>query len=121
MVQKRSLWEAPNAVSKVRTKVNRLWPNPLLVIALHSPDALLETGEAIFRSTIDVARRAGARVLALRASASLAKLCRRLERINDARRTLASAQSEFSEGLSSEDMNLAEFLLEVPEAIPLVE
>jgi DNA-binding winged helix-turn-helix (wHTH) protein/predicted ATPase len=68
--------------------------------------------EAIFRSAIDVARRAGARVLALRASASLAKLCRRLERINDARRTLASAQSEFSEGLSSEDMNLAEFLLE---------
>ena len=26
------------------TKVNSLWPNPLLVIALHSPNALLKTG-----------------------------------------------------------------------------
>ena len=31
-------------VSKVSTKVNPLWPNPRLVIALHSPNALLETG-----------------------------------------------------------------------------
>src|SRR5450759_1617147 len=29
---------------RVRTKVNSLWPNPELVIALHSPSALLETG-----------------------------------------------------------------------------
>ena len=34
----------PKAVSKVLTKVNSLWPNPELVIALHSPSALLETG-----------------------------------------------------------------------------
>jgi hypothetical protein len=26
------------------TKVNSLWPNPQLLIALHSPNALLETG-----------------------------------------------------------------------------
>ena len=38
------LWEAPNAVSKVATKVNPLWRNLRLVIALHSPNALLETG-----------------------------------------------------------------------------
>jgi hypothetical protein len=38
------MWGAPNAVSRVRTKVNRLWPNSPLVIALHSPDAHLETG-----------------------------------------------------------------------------
>jgi len=67
--------------------------------------------EAMFLAAIDVARRAGARVLALRASRSLAMLCRRLDRINDARRILGSAQSEFSEGLSSEDLSLAEFLL----------
>ncbi len=35
---------APNVVSKVRTKVNPLGPNPGLVIALHSPRALPETG-----------------------------------------------------------------------------
>jgi hypothetical protein len=29
---------------RVQTKVNSLWPNPQLVIALHSPSALLETG-----------------------------------------------------------------------------
>jgi hypothetical protein len=67
--------------------------------------------EAMFLAAIDVAQRAGARVLALRASASLAKLWRRLDRINDAQRILASAQSEFSDGLSSEDRRLAEFLL----------
>jgi adenylate cyclase len=66
--------------------------------------------EAMFLSAIDVARCAGAKVLALRASTSLATLWRRLDRINDARRILASAQSEFSEGLSSEDRSLAEFL-----------
>jgi hypothetical protein len=33
-----------NAVSKLLTKVNPLWPNPRLLIALHSPYALLETG-----------------------------------------------------------------------------
>jgi hypothetical protein len=38
------LWEAPNAASKVRTKVNPPSPNPRLVVALHSPNALLETG-----------------------------------------------------------------------------
>jgi predicted ATPase len=67
--------------------------------------------EAMFLAAIDVARRAGARVLALRASASLAKLWRRLDRTNDARQILASAQSEFLAGLSSEDASLAKFLL----------
>jgi DNA-binding winged helix-turn-helix (wHTH) protein/predicted ATPase len=67
--------------------------------------------EAMFLAAIDVARRAGARVLALRASASLAKLWRRLDRTNDARQILASAQSEYSAGLSSEDTKLAKFLL----------
>ena len=38
------LWEEPNSVSNVLTKVNSLRPNPRLVIALHSPDALFETG-----------------------------------------------------------------------------
>jgi hypothetical protein len=38
------LWEAPNSVSKALTEVNSLGPNPRLVIALHSPNALLETG-----------------------------------------------------------------------------
>jgi hypothetical protein len=31
-------------VSGELPKVNPLWPNPRLLIALHSPDALLETG-----------------------------------------------------------------------------
>jgi hypothetical protein len=40
----RRLWQAPNSVSKALRKVNSLWPNPRFVIALHSPNALLETG-----------------------------------------------------------------------------
>jgi DNA-binding winged helix-turn-helix (wHTH) protein/predicted ATPase len=67
--------------------------------------------ESTFLTAIDVARRAGARVLVLRASASLARFCHRRGRDNDARRIMASAQSEFSEGLSSKDENLGEFLL----------
>ena len=38
------LEKAPNSIFKALTKVNSLWPNPRLVIALHSPYALLETG-----------------------------------------------------------------------------
>jgi hypothetical protein len=38
------LWEAQESLSKMLTKVNSQWPNPRRVIALHSPDALLETG-----------------------------------------------------------------------------
>jgi hypothetical protein len=33
-----------NPVSKALTKVKSLWPNPWHVIALHSPNALRETG-----------------------------------------------------------------------------
>jgi DNA-binding winged helix-turn-helix (wHTH) protein/predicted ATPase len=94
----------------------RFWEPELL--RLQGEIELVRTGgcpysqvEAMFLAAIDVAQRAGARVLALRASASLAKLWRRLDRINDAQRILASAQSEFSDGLSSEDRRLAEFLL----------
>lgn len=32
-----------NSVSKLLTEVNSLWPNFRLVIALHSPNALIET------------------------------------------------------------------------------
>jgi hypothetical protein len=38
------LWETQTSVSKVLTRVNSVWPNPRLLIALHSPYALLETG-----------------------------------------------------------------------------
>ena len=33
--------------SKVLTKVNSVWPNPLLLIALYLPGVLLETGLCI--------------------------------------------------------------------------
>jgi hypothetical protein len=38
------LWEVPKSVSKMPTKVNSLRPNPRLLIALHSPIALPQTG-----------------------------------------------------------------------------
>jgi hypothetical protein len=38
------LCETSTAVSKALTEVTSLGPNPQLLIALHSPDALLETG-----------------------------------------------------------------------------
>jgi len=37
-------WEVRTHVFQGGTKVNSLWPNPRFVIALHSPNALLETG-----------------------------------------------------------------------------
>jgi predicted ATPase len=67
--------------------------------------------EMAFLAAIDVARRAGARVLVLRTSVSLANFCHRRGRANDARRIITSAQSEFSEGLSSRDKNLVQFLI----------
>ena len=63
------------------------------------------------KAAIDVAQRAGARVLVLRASKSLAKFYHCLGRSSDGRRILASAQSEFSESLSLEDKDILEFLL----------
>ena len=39
-----SLEEAPKSISKMPRRVNSLGPNPWLLIALHSPYALLETG-----------------------------------------------------------------------------
>jgi DNA-binding winged helix-turn-helix (wHTH) protein/predicted ATPase len=71
--------------------------------------------EAMFLTAIAVARRAGARVLVLRASASLAKLWHSVDRSNDARRLMSSARDEFSEGLASKDSNLAGFLSGGPE------
>jgi hypothetical protein len=41
---KRAYGKAPNSVSEGADKVNSLWPNLRLLIALHSPDAVLETG-----------------------------------------------------------------------------
>ena len=66
--------------------------------------------QSTFCGAIDTARRAGARVLLLRAASSLAKFLRGLDRPQDAQGILASAQTEFSEGLSLNDRNLAEFL-----------
>jgi hypothetical protein len=37
-------WEVPKSVSKMPTRVNSLRPNPRLLIALHSPNALPQTG-----------------------------------------------------------------------------
>jgi len=42
--EKRAYGKRRNAGSKVLRKVNSLWPNPRLLIALHSPNSLLETG-----------------------------------------------------------------------------
>jgi len=67
--------------------------------------------ETTFLTAIDVAQRAGARVLVLRASRSLAKFYHCVGRSNDGRRILASPQREFSEGLLSEDKHILEFLL----------
>jgi hypothetical protein len=38
------LWETPESLSKVPIKVNSLCPSPRLLIALHSPYPVLETG-----------------------------------------------------------------------------
>jgi hypothetical protein len=43
-VRERQAWKALSSVSKALTKVNSLGPNPQLLIALHSPNALLKTG-----------------------------------------------------------------------------
>ena len=42
--QPTGLWEAPKSVSKMPTKVNSPRPHPWLLIALHSPNAVPETG-----------------------------------------------------------------------------
>jgi predicted ATPase len=88
------------ALAIVSRTGERFWEAELLrlqgeVELARSGDRVASQVETMFLNAIDVARRAEARVLVLRASASLAKLWHRLDRINDERRILTSAHSEF--------------------------
>ena len=113
--------DADNAIAEAFAIVSRtgerFWEAELL--RLQGEIELVRSGgrcvdphiEITFLTAIDVAHRAGARVLVLRASRSLAKFYHCLGRSSDGRRIVASAQSEFSEGLSLEDKDILEFLL----------
>ena len=113
--------DADNAIAEAFAIVSRtgerFWEAELL--RLQGEIELVRSGgrcvdphiEITFLTAIDVAHRAGARVLVLRACRSLAKFYHCLGRSSDGRRIVASAQSEFSEGLSLEDKDILEFLL----------
>jgi len=113
--------DADNAIAEAFAIVSRtgerFWEAELL--RLRGEIELVRSGgrcvdpqiETTFLTAIDVAQRAGAKVLVLRASRSLAKFYYCVGRSNDGRRILASAQNEFSEGLLSEDKHTLEILL----------
>ena len=69
--------------------------------------------EVCFREAIDVANRQQARVLSLRATASLARLWQLQGKSTEARSALSAAYSSFSEGFETNDLREARALLEV--------
>jgi DNA-binding winged helix-turn-helix (wHTH) protein/predicted ATPase len=103
------------AMAIVSRTGERFWEAELLrlqgeVELVRGPGCSESQVETTFLTAIDVARRAGAKVLLLRASASLAKLWNQLDRVKDAEQVLRSARGEFLTGLSSADRDLVEFL-----------
>ena len=69
------------------------------------------TGERSYHSAITVAERQGAKLLQLRAAASLARLWRDEGKCSEARELLAPVYSWFTEGLDAPDLQEAKALL----------
>jgi predicted ATPase len=67
--------------------------------------------EACFQQALDVARRQGALAWELRAAMSLARVWRGQQRVNEARKLLASVYRRFTEGFETADLVAAKTLL----------
>jgi len=72
----------------------------------------LEEAENFFRTSIDIARRHGAKSLELRATTSLARLLRDRSRRDEARTMLAEIYNWFTEGFDTADLKDAKALLD---------
>jgi DNA-binding winged helix-turn-helix (wHTH) protein/predicted ATPase len=70
-----------------------------------------ERAEGAFLDAMDLARRQNARLLTLRAAVSLGRLWLRIRKADDARRLVAQARAEITEGLASADVTEADALL----------
>jgi predicted ATPase len=85
-------------------------------------DAPANEVEACFLQAIEVARRQGAKMLELRAAASLARLWQQQGRQTEARQLLAEIYDWFGEGFDTPDLTEARLLLETllkPEMRPV--
>jgi predicted ATPase len=74
------------------------------------PDAT-EQASALFAESLALARQQQALSWELRTAASMARLQRRLGRVDDGRSLLAAVYSRFTEGFASTDLRMAESLL----------
>lgn len=81
-----------------------------MLLSLTTPNA--SKAEACYRSAIAVAQAQGAKMLELRAAASLARLWRDHGKCAEAYELLAPVYGWFSEGLGTSDLNEARLLLE---------
>jgi predicted ATPase/class 3 adenylate cyclase len=89
-------------------ELHRLKGELLLSLATADPTE----AEACYRSAIEVAQAQGAKMLELRAAASLARLWRDQGKCTEAHELLAPVYGWFSEGLGTSDLNEARLLLE---------
>ena len=81
------------------------------LLMIKEPGNLVE-GERCLRTAINVARRQGAKLFELRATVSLARLLRDINRRDEARTMLAEIYNWFTEGFELPDLKEAKALLD---------
>jgi hypothetical protein len=85
-----------------------------------APDSM-QVAEALFRRSLDLARRQNALSWELRTAMSLARLWRDLHRVGEAREVLSAVRDRFGEGFQTRDYLNAEALLRELSALPDIE
>ena len=80
-------------------------------VHLARPDGGQSDAEDHFHRAIEIARGQGARLIELRATASLSRIWARTDRRADARRALSALYAQFTEGLDTPDLVRAQLLL----------
>jgi predicted ATPase len=85
-----------------------------------APDSV-QVAEALFRRSLDVARRQNALSWELRAATSLARLWKDLHRVGEAREVLSAVRDRFGEGFQTRDYLKADALLRELSVLPDIE
>jgi predicted ATPase len=81
-------------------------------LLLRQSDPSVQAAEQCFCEALKIAQNQHAKMLELRAATSLARLWRKLDKLDDAKRILDSVYSRFTEGFDNLDVVEAKTLLE---------
>ena len=92
----------------------RFWQTELLrlkgELRLQQSDQSVQAAEECFCEALKIAQDQHAKMLELRAATSLARLWRKLNKLDDAKRMLHSVYSRFTEGIDTRDLVEAKLL-----------